>query len=180
MSKVPVGATGYQGSLRLFRLMCLVVFAACAGMLAFAVFYLQGKLYLDPCPMCVLQRYAFFAVGLVALAAAIHNPDFRGRRVYGGFMAFFAVLGGGVAANHTWVQYFPPENSGCVAGDLHYLVNTFSFAQAWPKIFAGSGECSEVKWRFLALSIPEWALVGFVGLLLFGLFAMLKPGWFRR
>lgn len=165
---------------RHFRWICLGIFAACAGMLAFAIFYLQGKLYLDPCPMCVLQRYAFFLVGMTALVAAIHNPDFRARRVYGGFIGFFSLLGGGVAANHTWVQYFPPANAGCAAGDLGYLVNTFSLAQALPKIFAGSGECSEVKWRFLALSIPEWALVWFVAFFLFGMFAMLKPGWFRR
>ena len=180
MNAVMARSDGHDSLMRHFRLLCLGVFFACAGMLAFAIFYLQGKLYLDPCPMCVLQRYGFFAVGIVALIAAIHNPDFRGRRVYGGFIALFSLLGGAVAANHTWVQYFPPENAGCAAGDLHYLVNTFSLAQALPKIFAGSGECSEVKWRFLALSIPEWALVWFVGLLLFGLFAMLKPGWFRR
>jgi protein dithiol:quinone oxidoreductase len=180
MSAVLPRTPAQDGLLRHFRLLCLGIFAACAGMLAFAIFYLQGQLYLDPCPMCVLQRYALFAIGIVALIAGVHNPDFRGRRVYAGFIGFFALLGGGVAANHTWVQYFPPENAGCAAGDLHYLVNTFSLAQALPKIFAGSGECSEVKWRFLMLSIPEWGLLWFVAFFLFGVFAMLKPGWFRR
>jgi disulfide bond formation protein DsbB len=41
-------------------------------------------------------------------------------------------------------------------------VNNFPLAQALPKIFAGSGECAKVQWRFLELSIPEWALVWFV------------------
>lgn len=180
MSGTVHNAPGHGSPLRHFRWVCVGIFLACAGLLAFAILYLQGQLYLDPCPMCVLQRYAFFLVGVTALIAAIHNPDYRGRRLYGGVLGFFSLLGGGVAANHTWVQYFPPETSGCVAGDLHYLVNTFSLAQALPKIFAGSGECSEVKWRFLLLSIPEWALIWFVALFLFGLFAMLKPGWFRR
>jgi len=165
---------------RNFRLVCGLIFLACAGLLAFAIFYLQGQLYLDPCPMCILQRYFFIAVGGVALAGAIHDPDFRGRRAYGAVMGLFALGGGAVAARHIWVQYFPPPSGGCAAGDLDYLINTFSLAQALPKIFAGSGECSEVKWRFLTLSIPEWALVWFAGLAVFGLFALLKPGWFRR
>jgi protein dithiol:quinone oxidoreductase len=170
----------HDSFLRHFRLLGLGIFASCLAMLGFAIWYLQGQLYLAPCPMCVLQRYCFAAVGITALIGALHNPDFRGRRVYGGFIALFAALGAGVAARHTWIQYFPPENAGCAAGDLGYLVNTFSLAQAFPKIFAGTGECSEVHWKFLALSIPEWALVWFVGFILFGLFALLKPGWFRR
>lgn len=173
-------AHAHGSGLRHFRLLCLGIFAGCLGMLAFAIWYLQGQLFLDPCPMCVLQRYCFAAVGIVALIAAVHNPDFRGRRAYGGFLAFFAALGAGVAGRHTWVQHFPPESAGCGAGDLSYLVNTFSLAQAFPKIFAGSGECSKVDWTFIGLSIPEWALVWFVAFFLFGLFAMLKPGWFRR
>jgi disulfide bond formation protein DsbB len=28
-------------------------------------------------------------------------------------------------------------------------------------LFRGTSECSEVQWRFLGLSIPEWALVWF-------------------
>lgn len=166
--------------LRNFRLMCGAVVLACSGLLAFAIFYLQGQLYLDPCPMCVLQRYFFIAIGLVALTAAIHNPDQKGRRVYGGGAALLALGGAAVAAQHTWVQYFPPETAGCATGDLHYLINTFSLAQALPKIFAGSGECSQVHWRLLALSIPEWALVCFVMIAILGTFVALKPGWFRR
>ena len=165
---------------RHFRLVCSLIFLVCASLLAYAIFYLQGKLYLDPCPMCILQRYFFIAVGAVALLGAIHDPDFRGRRVYGGIIGLFALGGAGIAARHIWVQYFPPASGGCAAGDLDYLVNTFSLAQALPKIFAGTGECSEVKWRFLALSIPEWALLWFLAFILFGLFALLKPGWFRR
>jgi protein dithiol:quinone oxidoreductase len=165
---------------RHFRLACSVIFLACVSLLVYAIYYLQGKLYLDPCPMCILQRYCFIAVGLVALAGAIHDPDFKGRRWYGAFIGLFSLAGIGVAVRHIWVQHFPPPGGGCAAGDLDYLINTFSLAQALPKIFAGTGECSEVKWRFLTLSIPEWALVWFVALAVFGLFAVLKPGWFRR
>jgi len=31
-------------------------------------------------------------------------------------------------------------------------------------IFTGSGECAEVKWRFIGLSIAEWSLIMFIGI----------------
>jgi disulfide bond formation protein DsbB len=46
--------------------------------------------------------------------------------------------------------------------DLEFLLNTFPLTQALPKIFAGTGSCSAVDWKFAGLSIPEWALVWFL------------------
>ena len=65
-------AHAHGSGLRHFRLLCLGIFAGCLGMLAFAIWYLQGKLFLDPCPMCVLQRYCFAAVGIVAETQSHH------------------------------------------------------------------------------------------------------------
>jgi len=36
-------------------------------------------------------------------------------------------------------------------------------------VLRGSGECAEVQWTFLALSIPEWTLLMFIAFILFGL-----------
>ena len=58
------------------------IFLACAGLLADAIFYMQGQLGLDPCPMCILRRYAFIGAGIVALVAAIHGPRGRGLAIY--------------------------------------------------------------------------------------------------
>jgi len=142
------------------RLFFLAVFLACAGLLGFGI-YLQEVVGLDPCPMCILQRYAFVAIGLVALAAAIHGP--RGGlalKAYGALLVVFALIGGGTAVRQSWLQHNPPKTASCGA-DLEGLLQNFPLAQALPKIFAGSGDCSIVSWRFLGLSIAEWALVWF-------------------
>jgi disulfide bond formation protein DsbB len=133
------------------------IFAACAGLLALAI-YLQESLGLDPCPMCILQRSAFIAVGIVALAAAIHGPRGLALKIYGVLAAVLAIAGAGVAARHSWLQHFPPKFESC-GTDLEFLMSTFPLAQALPKIFAGSGSCSKVDWKLLGLSIPEWAFV---------------------
>lgn len=136
------------------------VFVACAGLIAFAL-YLQHAVALEPCPMCILQRYAFIAIAGVALVAAIHNPRGVALLVYSGLVVLFALTGGGIAIRHSWLQHFPVKSFSCGA-DLGYLLNTFPLAKALPAIFAGTGECSKVDWKFLGLSIPEWALVWFL------------------
>ena len=71
-------------------------FAMCAGLVGFGL-VLQHAKGLEPCPMCILQRYAFVAIAAIALIAAIHNPRQIGRSVYGGLLALSAIAGGGVA-----------------------------------------------------------------------------------
>ena len=136
------------------------LFVACAGLLAFAI-YLQEVVGLEPCPMCILQRYAFVVIGITALVAAIHGPR-RGvaLKAYGSLVALFAIVGAGVAIRHSYLQHFPPKMESC-GTDLEFLVNTFPISQALPKIFAGTGSCSKVDWTLLGLSIPEWALMWF-------------------
>ncbi len=111
--------------------------------------------------MCILQRYALIAIGAIALAAAIHGPRGWGVRVYSALMVLFAVAGGGVSIRHSYLQHFPPKVESC-GSDLEFLVGNFPLTQALPKIFAGTGSCSKVDWRFLGLSIPEWTLIWFV------------------
>jgi len=143
------------------RVIYAAIFVACAAMFAFALFYLQETKGLDPCPMCILQRYAFVAIGAIALIAAIHGPAAMGRKVYSGLIALFAIAGAGVAIRHSYLQHFPPKMETC-GSDLEFLLNAFPLSQAFPKIFAGTGSCSKVDWTFIGLSIPEWALVWYV------------------
>jgi protein dithiol:quinone oxidoreductase len=123
--------------------------------------YMQDALGLEPCPMCILQRYAFWAIGITALVGTLHGPRRWGIKAYAQTIIVFAVLGGGTSIRHSYIQHFPPAFQSC-GTDLEYLVNTFPLAQALPKMFSGTGECSKVQWSFLGLSIPEWALVWFV------------------
>ena len=143
------------------RLVFLAIFAACAGLIGFAI-YLQEQMGLEPCPMCILQRYAFVAIGIVALVAGLHGPR-RGAalKAYAVLLVLFALIGGDTAVRQSYLQHNPPKSQSC-GTELEFLLETFPLSQALPKIFAGSGDCSAVKWKFLGLSIPEWALVWFV------------------
>ena len=141
------------------RLVFVAIFLACAMLIGIAL-YMQEQQGLEPCPMCILQRYAFVAIGVVALVAGVHGPQGVGLRVYGVLVAVLALGGGGTALRHSWLQHFPPKIESC-GTDLEFLLNTFPLSQALPKIFAGTGSCSKIDWRMLGLTIPEWALVWF-------------------
>ena len=138
----------------------LLICAACIGMLVFGL-YLQHVVGLDPCPMCILSRYVFIVLGIAALAAALHGPRGVALKAWGSLVALLAVIGMGVSIRHSYVQHFPPKVESC-GSDLDFLVSNLPLVQALPKIFAGSGSCSTVDWRFLGLSIPEWALAWYL------------------
>ena len=145
------------------RLIYLAMFLACAGLIGFAL-YLQHALGLDPCPMCILQRYAFIVVGVIALAAAIDNPALLGRRIYGGLLVVMAATGGGIAIRHVYLEHYPPKIFDCGA-DVGFMLESFPLTQALPMIFRGTGDCTKVVWRFLGLSIAEWSLICFAALI---------------
>ena len=142
------------------RLIFFGIFAVCAGLIGFAL-YLQHAQNLEPCPMCLLQRYAFILTGVIALAAALHNAPGIGRWIYAAALVLSAGAGAGVAARHVWLEHNPPKILDCGA-DLGYLIESLPLSEAWPMIFRGTGDCSKVLWRFLGLSIAEWALIWFL------------------
>lgn len=156
------------------RYVFAAVFLACAGLIGFGL-ALQHFVHLEPCPMCVMQRYAFVLCGIVALVAAVHNPAGFGAVAYGGLLAAVAVAGGGIAARQSWIQHFPPKVADC-GPDLEFLLDSFPLAQALPMIFSGAGDCSKVQWTFLGLSIPEWALLWFAAIAIASLYAILRKG----
>ena len=135
------------------------VAAACVALLAFGL-YLQHVVGLEPCPMCIVQRYALVLVALVAgVTAALRS---RGAHMVGGLlMVLLAGFGGFVAARQSWLQWYPPEIASC-GRDFYGMIETFPLKRAIPMIFRGSGDCTKIDWTFLGGSIANWSFVAFV------------------
>jgi disulfide bond formation protein DsbB len=148
---------------------------ACAGLMATAL-YMQHVMELEPCPLCVFQRIFVILVGVLMLLAALHNSPGLARRVYGGLIALVGAAGVAVAGRHVWLQNLPPEQVPECGPGLEYMLQAFPLSETLSMVFRGSGECAEVQWTFLGLSIPGWTLVIFVALVLFGGFiALTRP-----
>lgn len=146
----------------------LLGFVACAGLIGYALF-VEHVQHILPCPLCVFQRVAFIAMGVVFLVGGLHAPRGWGRRVYGGLLALCALGGIGVSWRHLWLQSLPPDQVPSCGPGLSYMMDAFPFMQAMKMVFTGSGECAEVNWSFLGLSMPAWALMAYVILAAWGL-----------
>ncbi|MEO6066276.1 MAG: disulfide bond formation protein B [Lysobacterales bacterium] len=156
--------------LRSFRAQFALIALICAALLAYA-YYVQYQLFIDPCPLCIMQRVAFLALGIVALLAALHAPRGWGRRVYGLLAVTSAAVGAGIALQHVRLQNLPPDQVPACGPGLGYMFDTLPVTSALRKAFTGSGECAKVDWTFLGLSMPTWTLVCFVALAAWALFA---------
>jgi disulfide bond formation protein DsbB len=148
-----------------------LICAACVAMLAFGM-YLQHMVGLEPCPMCVVQRYALILVGVFAGLGALSRR--RGWQVTGALLGFVTAGGGAyTAANQSWLQWNPPEVVTC-GRDIYGMIEAFPLQRAIPMIFRGSGDCSQVDWTFLGLSIANWSFICFVVFVLLVLILMLR------
>ncbi len=136
-------------------------FLACAGLLGFG-YYLQFEEGLEPCPLCIFQRIAFIVLGVLFLLAALHGPGPVRSRVHGVLIGLAGLAGAGIAGWHLWLQSLPPGEAPACGPGLDYMLETFPLTETLRMVFTGSGECAEVSWRFLGLSIPAWALLWFV------------------
>lgn len=150
------------------RLGYLVGFLVCAGLLASGL-YLQYVEQQEPCPLCILQRIVYIALMIVFLIAALHGPGKIGAMVYSGVLFVTAGVGAAIATRHVWLQHLPKDQLPECGPGLEYMLKQFPLSRALDKILAGSGECAEVGWTFLGLSIAGWSLVWFV---LLGIFAV--------
>jgi disulfide bond formation protein DsbB len=148
------------------------IVAVCAVLIA-AALYLQHFQGLEPCPLCILQRYAFVAVGVLALIAALVEPR-RGARWIGLPVAVAALAGGGTSAWHVRIQ-MNPESLACGPG-LATMLENFPLTEVVPKIFRGSGDCGAVDWSLLGLSMPAWAGIWFVLIVIALVFAQFRSG----
>jgi disulfide bond formation protein DsbB len=152
------------------RIVNLGGFLVCAALLGYA-YYLQFANDLEPCPLCIFQRVAFLAVGVLFLAAALHGPKGAGARIYGVLIAVAALIGAGIAGRHVWLQHLPPDQVPECGPGLDYMLQAFPLSDAVKMVFTGSGECAEVSWVFLGMSMPAWTLLCFAAL---GLIALVR------
>jgi disulfide bond formation protein DsbB len=141
----------------------------CAGLLGFGM-YLQHVVGLEPCPMCIVQRYAMTLIGIVALLGLVWR-SILGHRVLAVLSVLLALGGAFVAARQTWLQWYPPEVASC-GRDFYGMIESFPLQRAIPLIFRGSGDCSAVDWTFLGGSIANWSFVAFVGMALWMLLVL--------
>jgi disulfide bond formation protein DsbB len=132
--------------------------AVCVGLLAFGL-YLQHGVGLEPCPMCIVQRYTLVFIAIVSGLSGVSDKKIL--HVGGAALLLLAAgFGAFVAARQSWLQWYPPEVVSC-GRDFYGMIETFPLQRAIPMIFKGGGDCTKVDWTFLGGSIANWSFLCF-------------------
>lgn len=155
------------------RPLFLFIFLVCVAALGYAL-YLQEAKHLLPCPLCVVQRVAYWLIGLTAVVAFVHNPVASGRRVYAGVLALWAFAGAVVALRHAWLLRHP-DSFGCGVSAEERFLNALPIAKWWPAMFEANGDCANIKWRFMTLTIPDWSLILLLTIAVIAIYVLFAP-----
>ncbi|VAW39422.1 Periplasmic thiol:disulfide oxidoreductase DsbB, required for DsbA reoxidation [hydrothermal vent metagenome] len=143
-------------------------------LLAFA-YYQEIVKGLAPCPLCMVQRLVFVIIGGLFLITLIKPPQFLFRKFIAAIIALVAALGVAISGRHVWLQSLPADEVPACGPGLFFLLDNFPMGSVLQEVLHGSGECAEVSWRFLGLTMPMWTLICFAGFIIYAiLWAMLK------
>ena len=149
------------------RQVLFAISSICFGLIAVAL-YLQHILEMMPCPLCVIQRYMFLAIGVASLVAAI-----SGKIREGTTLALLAALGGLYAVGkHLYVLANP--GFSCGIDPMETFLNKIPTAEYLPWLFRADGLCEGATDALMGLAIPQWSAVWFVVLTALLAFVLLR------
>ena len=154
------------------RVVFLLIFLSCMSLVGYAL-YLQLVTHLLPCPLYIAQRVAYWLVGLTALFALFHNSRGFGCQIYSSLIAVFAFLGMLVALRHSWLVRYPEAFECGVSAEEKFL-NALLIAKWWPSMFEANGDCADVTWEFMSLTIPDWSASFFTLFLILAVYVLIS------
>ena len=143
----------------------------CFGLLAFG-FYLQHVAGLEPCPMCIVQRYAMILIAALAIITLAIGKKSINKWLLG-LLVLLSLSGAFVAARQSWLQWYPPEIASC-GRDIYGMIEAFPLQKVIPMVFRGSGDCTKVDWTFLGASIANWSFLCFCAMALVSVYLLFR------
>jgi disulfide bond formation protein DsbB len=135
-----------------------VISCTIAGALLCIALLMEHVMGLAPCPLCMMQRLWVAMVGVIAYVGLLHNPRWG---IYPLFGCVAAIIGGGFSIRQLWLQSLPADQVPACGPDLQYMLDVFPLSDVLIAMTSGTGDCAEVAWSFLGVSIPGWVLLGF-------------------
>ena len=149
-----------------------LIFIVCTLMMLAAA-YMEHVMKMIPCSLCITQRGFVVLTGLLALAAALHNPALTGKRVYAVLGIISPILGACFAGRQLWLQSLPADQVPACGPGLAYMFEVFPFMDALKLLLQGDGNCAHVD-KILGLSLALWTLIAFIGLAGVNLYQLLR------
>lgn len=148
------------------RVANFIGFGVCCTLIGYAL-YAQYVQLLEPCSLCLFQRFAIIGIGALFLLAALHDPKRLGARAYAVAMVIVAAAGVFTAGWHVWIQSQPPGSVPACGASLGYLFEIMSVVEVIKKVFSGAGECQQID-RLFGISWAWWGGLSILALGVWG------------
>lgn len=139
--------------------------AFCASLVG-GSFFVQHVLLVEPCPLCIVQRFTYAALALVFLGVALSGRRPRVQRGLLGLALVLVLAGGGVAAYQSQLQLFPVAEAATCSPSLSYMLDTLPVNEVIGRLFQAHGDCSDTSFTILGLTLAQISLGIFAGMLL--------------
>jgi disulfide bond formation protein DsbB len=159
---------------RTYRIFLIVLTAISLFVLG-ASFYFQYIVGLVPCPLCLMQRLCVAAIFFFSLMG-VCLTTLRRARLVSIMQMFFALAGLFFATRQLWLQALPAGHGASCMPGLDILMRYFPWKDVARALFWGTGDCAEVHWQMLGLSMPAWSLFYFIFILISAAFLFKKTG----
>jgi disulfide bond formation protein DsbB len=140
----------------------LLLGVACTGLVC-ASFYVQHVLGIEPCPLCIIQRFTYLALAVVFLVAALVQSGSSLQRGLLWFAALLTLGGLGVAGYQTHLQLAPPTLAATCSASLSYMLETLSITDVLAQLLNAKGDCSDTSFKVLGLTLAQASLLIFTG-----------------
>ena len=150
------------------QIVAVSIFLFSAGLLIYAL-YLEQISGLVPCPLCLAQRIMIFIITLSSVGIVFFRVQIVLYLCIG--TAFLSAIAGLLlASRQVWLQSLPPDQVPSCGPDIYFALENFPLSNVLKSMILGTGNCAEVQWVLLGLSIPAWNIINF-SILIFGIIA---------
>ena len=151
----------------------LIVFLLVGALIGYAAYSIK-ILGLEACTLCITQQFFYCVIGVTSFVAFLHNPLGPLVRLYSGFIFLCAIVGAWIAGRQVWLQSLPEDEVPLCGPPLEYIIEVFPFADVLNALFMGDGNCAEISWQFLGLSMAGWSFIWFGVIIILSLLAIKK------
>ena len=132
--------------------------AALTLLVLFASFYFQYALGMTPCPLCMMQRLCVF------LLLAVMGLSFRTLRkahIISFLQIVISCTGLYFSLRQLWLQSLSPDQAPACMPSLEIVIRYFPWQTIAKTLLWGTGECGEINWSMLGISMPGWCAMYF-------------------
>lgn len=144
------------------KMLSLIGFITSITLLASA-YYFQFALEMEPCPLCIMQRIATMMVALGCIAGYYLSERPRPLLLASIWTLLSSFFGIYLSNHHNWLQSLPADQVPSCGPSLEYMLDAFPIMEIVTVLLRGNGNCAEVSWSFLGLSMPAWLMIFFIG-----------------